>query len=62
MQINKIAARQTIMEYFINSNLLLDILEDMETLDELPSIETADGRRISPSGNDWLLIFVEACS
>ncbi len=50
------------MEYFINSNLLLDILEDMETLDELPSIETADGRRISPSGNDWLLIFVEACS
>ena len=47
------------MEHLINSNLLLDILED--NADELPVIETATGRRIE-SDNDWLLLFVEACS
>ena len=59
MTLDKLAARQAIMEHLINSNLLLDILED--NADELPVIETATGRRIE-SDNDWLLLFVEACS
>ena len=59
MTLDKLAARQAIMEHLINSNLLLDILED--NADELPVIETATGRRVE-SDNDWLLLFVEACS
>ena len=59
--LEKLAARQAIMEHLINSNLLLDILEDQEAFNELPRITTATGQRVT-SGNDWLLLFVEACS